>query len=89
ALTDKFITSEDAERIWRELSMTKVEKLILEERANALMENTRTVTQSVSSQIASNLLNSGCSVEMVAENTGLSIEEVERLKAKAERPIIE
>ncbi len=89
--SDKFITEEDAERIKEVLTMTKVDRLYYEEKRKALEENTKKVTEDVTKQvtkqvtgevtlrIAKKSLLNGYSVEEVAANTDLPIEEVQKL----------
>lgn len=89
--SDKFITDEDAERIKEVLTMTKVDRLYYEEKRKALEENTKKVTEDVTKQvtekvtgevtlrIARKSLLNGYSVEEVAANTDLPLEEVQKL----------
>ncbi len=77
--SDKFITEEDAERIKEVLTMTKVDRLYYEERRKALEENTRKVTEDVTLRIAKKSLLNGSTVEEVAANTDLPLEEVQKL----------
>lgn len=80
---DKVIQDEDAEEIRRLLMLTKVEQIYEREKQEALEENTKsvtaTVTQNVKDSIARNLLQSGYSPESVADNTGLTLEQVQNL----------
>ncbi|MBO6241735.1 MAG: hypothetical protein J6O61_12990 [Butyrivibrio sp.] len=76
---DKVILMEDADKIRRMLMLTKVEQIIEKEKQDAIAENTKKVTTSVTDGIAKNLLRSGSSLEYVAQNTGLSIEYIMKL----------
>ncbi len=60
--------------------LTKVEQIIEKEKQDAITENTEKVTASVTDGIAKNLLRSGSSLEYVAQNIGLSIDYVMKLK---------
>ena len=85
--SDKFITDEDADRIKEVLTMTKVDRLYYEEKRKAIEENTRKVTEEVTEQvtgevtirIAKKSLLNGRTVEEVAADTDLPIEEVQKL----------
>ena len=59
--------------------LTQVEQIIEKEKEDLLVANTKSVTQSVKDMIARNLLNSGSSPDYVATNTGLSLQEVQKL----------
>lgn len=80
---DKVILMEDADKIRRMLMLTKVEQIIEKEKQDAIAENTKKVTTSVTASvtdgIAKNLLRSGSSPEYVAQNTGLSIDYIMKL----------
>jgi predicted transposase YdaD len=58
------------------LKMTKVEKIFEKEKEEAMNQ----AEKSKAAQIAKNLMDI-LSIEMIAKKTGLSIEEVEKLKA--------
>ena len=77
--SDKFITDEDADRIKEVLTMTKVDRLYYEEKRKALEENTKKVTEDVTLRIARQCLLNGRSVEEVAADTDLPLEEVQKL----------
>ena len=83
--SDIFITDEDAARIKEVLTMTKVDRLYYEERGKALEENTRKVTEDVTGEvsvrIAKKSLLNGHTVEEVAVDTDISLEEVQKLAA--------
>ena len=93
--SDKFITDEDADRIKEVLTMTKVDRLYYEERRKAIEENTKKVTEDVTERvteqvtqqvtgevtlrIAKKSLLNGRTVEEVAADTDLPLEEVQKL----------
>ena len=85
--SDKFITDEDADRIKEVLTMTKVDRLYYEERRKAIEETTRKVTEDVTERvtgevtlrIAKKSLLNGRTVEEVAADTDLPLEEVQKL----------
>ena len=68
---DKVISEEDVESIRRMIKMTKWDRLIFNEKMEAINEKTE--------EIASNLLRGGMSVELVSSNTGLDLATVEEL----------
>lgn len=81
---DKVIEKEDANEIRRILMHTKVEQIYEREKQEALEENTKRVTESVTitvtrdvkDTIAKNFLRAGSTPEFVAANTGLPLSEV-------------
>lgn len=73
--TDKFIDDDYANTVRSWLKMTKVEKIFEKEKEEAMSE----AEKKKAIEIAKNLLDM-LSVEMVAKKTGLSIEEVKKLK---------
>lgn len=73
--TDKFIDEEYANVVMSWLKMTKVEKIIEKEREEAVNQ----AEKDKEIEIAKNLLDV-FSEEMIAKKTGLSIEEVKKLK---------
>ena len=77
---DKIIRTEDAEEIRRKIMLTKVEKIIAREMQDAVDAAVEKNTTEVSSRIAGNLLRSGMSAEVVAENTNIPIESVRKLQ---------
>jgi len=85
--SDKFITDEDADRIKEVLTMTKVDRLYYEERRKAIEETTKKVTEDVTERvtgevtirIAKKSLLNGRTVEEVAADTDLPLEEVQKL----------
>ncbi len=88
---DKVIEREDADRIRRYLTMTKVEQIFFEEQQEAVAktkkETTIEVTRSTATKIAKNLLASGLRPEMVSKNTGLSLRTVKALAKEVEKEI--
>ncbi|ACQ51413.1 hypothetical protein [Clostridium botulinum] len=73
--TDKFIDEKYANTVRGWLRMTKVEKIFEKEKEEAMNQ----AEKSKAIEIAKNLMDI-LSVEMIAKKTGLSIEEVEKLK---------
>lgn len=73
--TDKFIDEEYANMVRSWLKMTKVEKIFEKEKEEAMNQ----AEKGKAIEIAKNLMDI-LSVEMISKKTGLSIEEVERLK---------
>lgn len=77
--TDKFIDEKYANMVRSWLKMTKVEKIFEKEKEEAMEEAMNKAEKNKAIEIAKNLMDI-LSVEMIAKKTGLSIEEVERLK---------
>lgn len=75
--TDKFIDEKYADNIRRHLSMTKVARLYEKEKLEAinLAEQKRTI------EIAENLLKDGFDTTIIVRATGLSGEEIEKIKS--------
>ena len=76
---DKYITEGDSNRIREVLTMTKVDRILEEEKRQAIDKAVADTTESVSARIAKNLLRSGISIEKVSENTELPISQVLQL----------
>lgn len=74
AFCDKVIDEDDIERIRRAIKMTKWDRLIYNEKMDAINESKE--------EIAINLLQDGMSVDRVSRNTGLDIAVVEELVGK-------
>lgn len=74
--TDKFIDEEYANMVRSWLKVTKVEKIFEKEKEQAMNQ----AKKGKAIEIAKNLMDI-LSVEMISKKTGLSIEEVEKLKA--------
>ena len=70
--TDKFIDEKYADNIRRFLRMTKVARLYEEEKIEAI--NKRTI------QIAENLIKAGADTLMIMQATGLTKEEIEKIR---------
>lgn len=84
AFSDKIIREEDAERIRRILSMTKVGKLFMDEMDEAVRkehEKGEQAMQKKQEAIALNLLRENTSMQKVARCTELPIQVVKQLKA--------
>ena len=86
---DKIITDEDAGRIKRRISMTKIGRLILESEEKAVAEaiarterETRKEARKDKRESAIKFLKTGVSVEKVSECMGLTLKEVQALAAK-------
>lgn len=77
--TDKFIEKDYAKKVREWLTMTKVDKIYQEEKEQAIEEAKEEVRRKEKLELAKNLMDV-LSVEMIAKKTGLSIEEVEKLK---------
>ncbi|KZL88568.1 transcriptional regulator [Clostridium magnum] len=77
--TDKFIDEEYANMVRSWLKMTKVEKIFEKEKEEAMKETRSQAEKDKATEIAKNLMDI-LSVEMISKKTGLSIEEVEKLK---------
>ena len=77
--TDKFIEKNYAKKVREWLTMTKVDKIYQEEKEKAIEEAKEEVRKKEKIDLAKNLMDV-LSVEMIAKKTGLSIEEVEKLK---------
>ena len=77
AFGDKVIATEDVERIRREIKMTKWEKLLYDEKMEAINEKV--------CDIATSLLKEGLEPEMISRNTGLDISVVEEISQKIDR----
>jgi len=77
--TDKYITEGDSNRIREVLTMTKVDRILEEEKRQAIDKAVADNTESITTRIAKNLLKSGDSVERVSANTGLPISQVLQL----------
>ncbi len=74
AFCDKVISEEDVEEIRRIIMMSKWDRLIYNEKMEAVNEKT--------CEIAKNLLNDGLSAEVVSRNTGLDMSVVESIANK-------
>ena len=95
--SDKFISDADAEKIKEVFTMTKVDRLLAEDKRKAVEkavgvaveENTKTVTEkvtnNVSTHIAENMLIDGDPIEKVSKNTGLSLATVKNLLKSIEQ----
>ncbi|MNN08247.1 hypothetical protein D3C76_909630 [compost metagenome] len=77
--TDKFIEKNYAKKVREWLTMTKVDKIYQEEKEKAIEEAKKEVRRKEKLELAKNLMDV-LSVEMIAKKTGLSIEEVEKLR---------
>ena len=76
---DKYITEGDSNRIREVLTMTKVDRILEEEKRQAIDKAVADTTESITTRIAKNFLKSGDSVEKVSANTGLPISQVLQL----------
>ncbi|OAA91892.1 hypothetical protein WY13_00294 [Clostridium ljungdahlii] len=77
--TDKFIDEEYANVVRSWLKMTKVEKIFEKEKEEAMKETRDQAEKSKAIEIAKNLMDV-LSIEMISKKTGLSIDEVKKLK---------
>lgn len=82
--TDKFIEKNYAKKVREWLTMTKVDKIYQEEKEKAVAQATEEVRKKEKIELAKNLLDV-LSVEMIAKKTGLSIEEVKKIKEDIEK----
>lgn len=78
--TDKIIKEDYGIKIREWLKMTKVEKIIEKEKEELAKETARETEKKKAIEIARNLLDI-LSIEVVAQKTGLTIEEVKKLKS--------
>ena len=62
--------------------LTQVERIIEEEKEALVAETTKSVTLKVTDDIARKLLKAGSDPKLVAESTGLKLEDVMKLKAE-------
>ncbi len=76
---DKYITEGDSNRIREVLTMTKVDRILEEEKRQAIDKAVADNTESVTTRIAKNFLKSGVSAEKVSANTGLPLAQVLQL----------
>lgn len=77
--TDKFIDEEYANVVRSWLKMTKVEKVFEKEKEEAMKETRNQAEKNKAIEIAKNLMDV-LSIEMISKKTGLSIDEVKKLK---------
>lgn len=77
--TDKFIDDEYARKVKEWLKMTKVGRAFEEEKQEAVKKAEKEAEKKQAKRIAKSLLDV-LSLELIAEKTGLDIEEVEKLK---------
>ena len=77
-----FYIAQAAERKAQELAEQKVQELTEQKAQEVAKEAAKEATKNANISIATNLLNSGMSVEFIAHNTKLSIDEVRELAAK-------
>ena len=76
---DKYITEGDSNRIREVLTMTKVDRILEEEKRQAIDKAVADNTESITTQIARKLLKKGNSVEDVADTTELPVSQVLQL----------
>ena len=76
---DKYITEGDSNRIREVLTMTKVDRILEEEKRQAIDKAVADTTESITTQIARKLLKKGNSVEDVADTTELPVSQVLQL----------
>ena len=84
AFTDKVIDKETAQRIRREIGMTKVEQIIEQEKIDAVNEAVkieRARADHAAEQIAINLYKAGDSIEKISECVGISLTRLEEIFA--------
>jgi len=92
AFTDKVIDKETAERIRREIGMTKVEQIIEQEKIDAVNQAVKEerakadqkvarAAERTTEKIAINMYNAGDSIEKISECVGLSLTRLEEIFA--------
>ena len=77
--SDKFISDADAEKIKEVFTMTKVDRLLAEDKRKAVEKAVGEAVDETSKKIAQNMLKDGDSVKKVSKNTGLSMSIVKKL----------